>query len=111
MQKDDTTFDQYFCNGSGGASTADKATSCKLQSLADADGQPKCNCHSNRNGNGNGNSNGYATATATATATQLQLQLQLQLLLLLLLLLLLRRQGIHRRQGHVRHHRPDRKAC
>ena len=37
VQKNDTAFDQYFCNGSGSRLLAGKATSCKAARTADGE--------------------------------------------------------------------------
>ena len=112
VQKNDTTFDQYFCNGSGGASTGGQSyilQACSPSPTPTASPsalprqlqlrlQRQRQRLRNGDGNGNGNSHGYRYCYRDCNCncnTQL----------------LLRRQGLHRRQGHVRHRRPDRKAC
>ena len=87
VQKNDTAFDQYFCNGSGQPATGGQSyilnalrnTNANAYGYSHSDGNSHCNgnsdgnsdgnsyCNSHGNGYGHGDSNCYRAAEATPT--------------------------------------------
>ena len=105
VQKDDTTFDQYFCNGSGGAATGGQSyilqtcspsptPTASPSATATATANSNGNCDGNRNCYGHGNSHSHGNCYGYCHANGDS-----------------RNRGLLRHRGLVRHHRPGRKAC
>ena len=110
VQKNDTAFDQYFCNGSGHAcyrraklhpdtvqSVANAYSIAQVQRqllLRHGDSHGDGNCYSDGNCYANGNCHSHGDRYGYGYRQRL-----------------LRRRGLLHHQDLVRHRRPDRKAC
>ena len=107
VQKNDTAFDQYFCNGAGQPATGGQSyilTPCSPSPTPTA--SPKCNgncyCDCYRHGYSDGNGNCYANGNCHSHGDRYGYCHRQRRL---------RRRGLLHHRGLVRHRRPDRKAC